>query len=101
MATEAELRAIFDVVDDDKRHFALDTLEEYFFFKREYDRIHHLPLIRIDKNNPERQQITPAGKLIKDISNVLDAKRSTLLRILSKVESSAADELMKKLAEFE
>lgn len=101
MATQDELRAIFDVVDDDTRVFALDTLEEYIFFKNEYNRLHKLPLIRIDKNNPERQQITPAGKLIKDMSNVLDAKRSTLLRILNKVESSAANELMSKLAEFE
>ena len=101
MANIEDLKAIFDVVDEDKRVFALDTLEEYIFFKKEYDRLHNLPLIRIDKNNPERQQITSAGKLIKDISNVLDAKRSTLLRILNQVETTAADELLSKLAEFE
>lgn len=101
MATEAELKAIFDVVDEDKRKFALDTVDEYLFFKAEYDRLRKLPLIRIDKKNAERQQITPAGKLIKDVSNVLDAKRATLLRILNSVETSAADELLSKLAEFE
>jgi hypothetical protein len=39
--------------------------------------------------------------LIKEYSQVLDAKRGTLLRILYRVESSAADELLSKLAEFE
>lgn len=92
---------LFDIVDEDKREFALHALDEYFYFKAEYDRISKLPLIRVDKKNPERQQITSAGKLIKDISNVLDAKRATLLRILYRVESSAADELLSKLAEFE
>lgn len=97
----AELVKYFDVVDDDKRAFALDTIDEYLYFKSELDKLRKLPLIRIDKKNPERQLITPAGKLIKDYSQVLDAKRSTLLRILYRVESTAADELLTKLAEYE
>ena len=101
MADRSELEKIFDVVDPDKRGFALDTLDEYLFFQNEIKKLRALPLIRVDKNNPERQQITPAGKMIKDISNVIDAKRATLLRILYKVESTAADELLSMLAEFE
>jgi len=101
MADRSELEKIFDVVEEDKRGFALDTLDEYLFFQDQIKRLRALPLIRVDKKNPERQQITPAGKMIKDISNVIDAKRATLLRILYKVESSAADELLSRLAEFE
>ena len=101
MATAEELKAIFDVIDEDQRGFALDTLDEYLFFKAEVDKLRKLPLLRIDKNNPERQLVTPAGKMIKDFSNVVDAKRATLLRILSRVESSAADDLLAKLSEFE
>ena len=98
MVTREELVSLFDELDDDIKVFAIETLDEYIFFKNEYNRLKQLTLIRIDKKNPERQQITPAGKLIKDFSNVIDAKRSTLLRILNKVESSAADELLNKLA---
>lgn len=97
----AELIKCFDNVDADKRAFALDTIDEYLYFKEQVDKLRKLPLIRVDKNNPERQLTTPAGKLIKDYSQVLDAKRATLLRILYRVESSAADELLNKLAEFE
>lgn len=96
-----ELERYFDIVDEDKRAFALDTLEEYIFFKNKIAELKQLPLIRIDKNNPEKQMITPAGKLIKEYSQIMDAKRGTLLRILYRVENSAADELLQKLAEFE
>lgn len=91
----------FDAVDEDKRAFALDTIDEYLFFKNKIEELKRLPLIRISKTNPAKQQLTPAAKLIKEYSQVMDAKRGTLLRILYRVESSAADELLAKLSEFE
>jgi len=99
--TEKELKQFFDIVDDDKKAFALDTIDEYIFFQNKIAELKQLPLIRVDKNNPAKQQITPAGKLIKEYSQIIDAKRGTLLRILYRVESSAADELAARLAEFE
>ena len=51
--------------------------------------------------NPARQRLTPAAKLIKEYSQVIDAKRGTLLRILNGLDNSAADELLAKLSEFE
>lgn len=91
----------FDTVEEDKKAFALDTIDEYLYFKERLKEMQKLPPIRYDKKNPERQQITPAGKLAKEYSQVVDAKRATLLRILYRVESSAADELQAKLLEFE
>lgn len=91
----------FDAVDEDKRSFAIDTIDEYLFFKGKIAELKKLPLIRVSKTNPERQQLTPAAKLIKEYSQVMDAKRGTLLRILYRVENSAADELLNKLKEFE
>jgi len=96
-----ELISYFDIVDEDKRALALDTIDEYLYFKEQLDRLRKLPLIRVSKNDPARQVATPAAKLIKEVSNVLDAKRGTLLRILYRVENSAADELLSKLREFE
>lgn len=95
------LAGYFDAVDEDKRAFALDTLHEYLFFKNKIDELKLLPMIRVSKTNPAKQQLTPAAKLIKEYSQVMDAKRGTLLRILYRVESSAADELLAKLSEFE
>lgn len=99
--TREELTAYFENVDPDKRAFALDTIDEYLYFKEQLDGLRKLPLIRISEKDPARQVATPAAKLIKDYSQVLDAKRGTLLRILYRVESSAADELFAKLREFE
>lgn len=96
-----DFEQFFDILDDDKKAFALDTLDEYLYFKGKIAELRKLPLIRVDKKNPDRQLVTPAGKLIKDYSQIIDAKRATLLRILYRVESSAADELLAKLSEFE
>lgn len=95
------LRSYFELVDEDKKQFAFDAIDEYLFFEERIKELKNLPFIRVDKKNPERQQLTPAAKLIKEYSQVLDAKRKTLLMILYRVENSAADELMQKLKEFE
>lgn len=101
MATKEELQAYFENVDEDKRQFAFDTIDEYVFFRERIEELKKLPYIQVSKKNPESQRLTPAAKLIKEYSQVLDAKRGTLLRILYRVESSAADELLAKLSEFE
>lgn len=95
------LRKFFENVDEDKRAFAYDTIDEYLFFQSKIEELKKLPLIRVKKNNPEMQLITSAGKLIKEYSQVVDAKRATLLRILYRVENSAAEELKAMLAEYE
>ena len=101
MATKEQLQAFFDNVDEDKKQFALDTIDEYLFFVGRINELKGLPYIRVNKNNPERQELTPAAKLIKEYSQAVDAKRKTLLMILYRVETSAADDLLAKLAEFE
>lgn len=96
-----ELKAFFANVDEDKRQFAYDTIDEYLFFADRLAELRKLPYLRIDPNNPERQQLTPAAKLIREYSQAIDAKRKTLLMILYRVENSAADELMNVLKNFE
>lgn len=96
-----QLIKYFDAVDEDKRVFAIHTIDEYIFFKNKIEELKKLPLIRVNKKNPAMQQMTPAAKLIKEYSQVMDAKRGTLLRMLYRVEGSAADELLAKLSEFE
>lgn len=100
--TETEvLRGFFENCDADKQKFAFDTIEEYVFFRERISELKELPYIQVSKKNPEMQRLTPAAKLIKEYSQIIDAKRATLLRIINGVENSAADELIAKLAEFE
>ena len=95
------LKAFFDNVEEDKRQFALDTIDEYIFFLDRIAELRELPFIRVDKKNPERQMLTPAAKLIREYSQAVDAKRKTLLMILYRVENTAADELLNVLKQFE
>lgn len=101
MASKDELRAYFELLDEDKRQFAYDTIDEYLYFMEKIEELKKLPQIQVSKKNPAMQRLTPAAKLIKEYSQVIDAKRGTLLRMLYRIENSAADELMAKLAEFE
>ena len=96
-----QLYSYFENIDDDKKQFALDTIDEYLLFIDRMRELRALPYIRVSKSNPERQELTPAAKLIKEYSQAIDAKRKTLLMILYRVENSAADELLAKLKEFE
>lgn len=101
MGRKEDLQKYLDNVDEDKRQFAYDTLDEYLFFLDRLKDVEKLPLIRIDKDNPAKQKVTPAARLVREYSQTVDIKRRTLLSILYKIESSAADELLEKLKEFE
>lgn len=96
-----KLRNLFANVGEAERNFACDAIDEYLFFESKLKELQTMQLIQIGKRDPAQQRVTPAGKLIKDYSQVVDAKRSTLLRILYRTESSAADEFMARLSEFE
>lgn len=101
MSKSEKLKAFFQNIDDDKKQFAFDAIDEYCFFIDRIQELRKLPFIRVSKSNPERQELTPAAKLIKEYSQAVDNKRKTLLMILYRVENSAADDLLAKLSEFE
>ena len=96
-----QLRGYFSNVDEDKRSIAYDAIDEYLFFLDRIAELRKLPFIRVHPKDPARQELTPAAKLIREYSQAVDAKRKTLLTILYRVESSAADDLLRQLAEFE
>lgn len=101
MDRREQLRGYFANIDEDKRSFAYDTIDEYLFFLDRIAELRSLPFIRVHKNDAARQELTPAARLVREYSQAVDAKRKTLLMILYRVESSAADDLLQKLAEFE
>jgi hypothetical protein len=101
MDRKEQLRSYFANVDEDKRSIAYDTIDEYLFFLDRIAELRALPYIRVNKNDPARQELTPAAKLLREYSQAVDSKRKTLLMIMYRVENSAADELLAKLAEFE
>lgn len=101
MITKEELQGYFENVDEDKRQFAYDTIDEYIFFREKIEELKQFPDVEISKKNPQKIRLTPAAKLRKEYSQILDAKRGTLLRILYRVENTAEDALVKLLEEYE
>lgn len=101
MDRRAQLRSYFANVDEDKRSIAFDTIDEYLFFLDRIEELRKLPYIRVHPKDPTRQELTPAAKLIREYSQAVDSKRKTLLTIMYRVESSAADDLLARLSEFE
>ena len=90
-----------------KRNWIDDRIDADYYspkfvaFRNQIEELSLLPMLQVSQKNPMMQRPTAAAKLIKEYSQALDAKRATLLRILYRVENSAADELLTKLAEFE
>jgi hypothetical protein len=99
--TAEELKELFKDIDKGQREIAFEIIEEMVMFRDRIKQLEKLPYLRVNKNNPEKQQMTPAAKIIKEYSQAVDNKRKTLLMILYRNTTSDADELLKKLAEFE
>lgn len=96
-----QLQEIFSGIDDDKKQVIEPLISDVVFMEGELVKLKALPHIRVDKKNPMRQETTPAFKQWKDMQQQYLNAIKVLLTALYRVESSAADELMKKLSEFE
>jgi len=98
--TAEELKKLFENIDEGQKQLAYEIIDELVMFRDRIKMLSGLPFIRVNKANPEKQQLTPAGKLAKEYSQVVDNKRKTLLMILYRNTTSEADELIRKLDEF-
>ena len=96
-----KMYSYFDKLSDEKKTIASDTIEEYAYFLNQLDELKKLPLIAVDKKNKALQKITPAGRMIREISQAIDSKRKTLLSLLQKDNVSEVEELLDKFREFE
>lgn len=97
----AQLRRIFDSIDDDKKQVIEPLLCDVAYMEGRLTALKNLPHIRVDSKNPLRQEVTPAFKQWKDMQQQYLNALKVLMTALYRVESDAADELMKKLSEFE
>ena len=95
------LQKIFDGIDDDKKQVIEPLLHDVVYMEERLAELKALPHIRVDKRNPLRQEATPAFKQWKELQQQYLNAIKVLMSALYKVESDAADELMRKLSEFE
>lgn len=96
-----QLQEIFSSIDDDKKQVIEPLLSDVVYMEERLAALKALPHIRVDRKNPQRQEATPAFKQWKDMQQQYLNALKVLMTALYRVESDAADELMKKLSEFE
>ena len=101
MARLEQLQEIFASIDDDKKQVIEPLLSDVVFMEERLAELKTLPHIRVDKKHPQRQEATPAFKQWKDLQQQYLNAIKVLMTALYRVESDAADELMKRLSEFE
>ena len=96
-----QLQEIFSSIDDDKKQVIEPLLSDVAYMEERLAALKALPHIRVDRKNPQRQEATPAFKQWKDMQQQYLNALKVLMTALYRVESDAADELLKKLSEFE
>ena len=101
MSRYETLVAIFDTIEENKKEVIQPILTEVVFMEQRLDELRALPHIRIHPKDKSRQEITPAGKQYKETMQAYLNAVKVLLTALYRVDSSAADELLEKLKEFE
>lgn len=96
----AELQAIFSNIDENMYKVIAPLLPQVVFLENRLNELRDIPHLRIDKNNPAKQETTAAGKQYKELlqqyTNCVKILQTTLYR----QGGDDSDELLKKLGEF-
>ena len=101
MGRKETLEDIFKDVDESEKKLIEPLLEEVIYLEEQMKYLRTLPQIKIHPKNNAMQKKTEAAKLYKECSQSYMNAIRILVGILRKVDSSAQDELLKRLAEFE
>ena len=96
MDRKQELLKLFKDVDENQKKLVDRLLDEVVHIENELDMLKGLPPIRVHPKDPSKQEMTPAGKLYKDMT----AQYMNAIRILSSVLRGSAGEEYDPVAEF-
>ena len=95
-----ELDEIFKDIDENERKLISKLLDEIVFLEEQMINLKKVPFISINPKNSNLQKVTSAAKIYKECSQSYMNAVRILLNTLRKVESSAQDELLRRLEEF-
>ena len=101
MTRREMLNEIFKDIDKNERKLIAPLLDEIIYLEEQMKYLRTLPQIKIHPTNNAIQKKTEAAKLYKEYSQSYMNAIRILVGVLHKVDSSAQDELLKRLAEFE
>ena len=101
MKRKETLEDIFKDIDEGEKKLIDPLLEEVVYLEEQMQYLRTLPQIKIHPTNSAIQKKTEAAKLYKEYSQSYMNAVRILIGVLHKVDSSAQDDLLKRLAEFE
>ena len=96
----AELKDLFAGIDKKERDLIDNLLSEVVYLEEEMEVLRTKPFLNVHPKNPTLVRQSPAAKLYKDCSHVYGNYIRILLTTLRKTDTTAQDELLKKLEEF-
>lgn len=100
MTRREELGSIFEVCEDAQKDLIAPLLDEVVFLEERMSELKKMPFIAVHPRNKNIMRTTAASRQYKEcMQSYMNAVR-ILNGILTKVEPSAADELMEKLSAF-
>lgn len=95
-----ELDELFRDVDENEKKLVDNLISEVIYYEDQMAQLKQLPFINVNPKNPAQQKTTAAAKLYKEYATSYMNAIRILLNVLRKVESSAQDELLRRLEEF-
>ena len=101
MTRKEQLSEIASKLGAERQAVIEPLIDDIVYMEEELCKLRKLPRIRVHPKNPERQMITPAGRLYKETQQSYTQAIKIILTAIYKTDSSAADELIEKLKEFE
>lgn len=100
MTRRQEFDEIFSACTPEQKMLIAPLIDEVVFLEMRMEELKQMPFIAVHPRNPQLQRSTPAARQYKECSQSYMNAVRILLGVLMKVEPSAADELMEKLAAF-
>lgn len=100
MNRRQQLDKIFEFVDESEKILVDNLLDEVVYLEERMTELRKCDFLRINPDNPQQQKTTAAAKQYKECSQSYMNAIRILINVLRKVESNAADDLMKRLEEF-
>lgn len=96
----AEYDELFQNVDETEKRLVDRLISECVYYEEQMEELKKLPFLNVHPTRPALQKVTPAARLYKEYATSYMNALRILLNILRKVESSAQDDLMRRLEEF-
>lgn len=100
MSRREELEDIFRDIEPEQKKLINPLLDEVCFLEEQMQKLKTMPFISVNPKNSAQMKSTSAAKQYKECSQSYMNAIRILAGVLRKVETSAQDELLRRLEEF-